>query len=118
MAALGMHSMIELYGCPAELLDDLEVVRAALRTAVVVSRGTLLGECEHKFSPHGVTVVGLLAESHISVHTWPEHCYAAADVFTCGSGGDPEGACRSLASSLSAQRFNVRTIARGQSDPP
>ncbi len=118
MTPLGMHSMIELYGCPAEMLDDIAVVREAMRAAVAISRGTLLGECEHRFSPHGVTVVGLLAESHISVHTWPEHCYAAADVFTCGTGGDPEGACRSLATSLLAERFHIKTISRGQAGPP
>lgn len=105
--------MIELFGCPADLLDDLEHVRTAMHDAVTASRGTLLGECVHDFEPQGVTVVGLLAESHISVHTWPEHGYAAADVFTCGSAGDPEEACRSLAASLAAQRHELRTIERG-----
>lgn len=105
--------MIELFGCPADLLDDLEHVRTAMRDAVVASRGTLLGECVHDFEPQGVTVVGLLAESHISVHTWPEHGYAAADVFTCGTAADPELAGRSLAASLKAERHELRTIERG-----
>ena len=105
--------MIELYGCPADVLDDLERVREAMRAAVVASKGTLLGEVVHDFEPQGVTVVGLLAESHISVHTWPEHGYAAADVFTCGTAGDPERACLSLAASLQAERHELRTIERG-----
>lgn len=105
--------MIELFGCPAELLDDLEHVRKAVHDAVVASRGTLLGECAHDFEPQGVTVVGLLAESHISVHTWPEHGYAAADVFTCGPTGEPEQASDSLARSLQAQRHELRTVERG-----
>ena len=105
--------MIELFGCPAELLDDLEHVRRAMHAAVIASHGTLLGECAHDFEPQGVTVVGLLAESHISVHTWPEHGYAAADVFTCGKSGDPEEAGRTLARDLQATRHELRTVERG-----
>ncbi|MFO0632157.1 MAG: adenosylmethionine decarboxylase [Nannocystaceae bacterium] len=114
MPVAGRHSMIELHGCPRELLDDLEAVRAAMHAAVAVARGTLLGECNHRFSPHGVTVVGLLAESHISVHTWPEHGYAAADVFTCGEHGEPAAGCLQLAQSLRAQRWELRTVERGR----
>ncbi|MBK6919791.1 MAG: adenosylmethionine decarboxylase [Deltaproteobacteria bacterium] len=114
MSIAGRHSMIELYGCPRALLDDLPRVRAAMLEAVTVSRGQLVGECSHRFSPHGVTMVGLLAESHISIHTWPEHGYAAADVFTCGEHGEPELACRRLAQLLAAERFELRTVDRGR----
>jgi len=110
---VGVHSLLEMYGCPPELLDDLATVRAAMIAGVEASRGTLLGECGHDFEPQGVTVVGLLAESHISIHTWPEHGYAAADVFTCGTDGAPEEACRVIAERLGATRHELKTIARG-----
>jgi S-adenosylmethionine decarboxylase len=109
----GVHSLLEMHGCPPELLDDLATVRAALHAGAEASRGTLLGECSHDFEPQGVTVVGLLAESHISIHTWPEHGYAAADVFTCGTEGAPEIACVVIAQHLGAQRHEIKTIARG-----
>jgi S-adenosylmethionine decarboxylase len=109
----GIHSLLEMFGCPRELLDDLEHVRAAMHAAVDASRNTLLGECSHRFEPQGVTVVGLLAESHISIHTWPEHGYAAADVFTCGTAGAPELACQVIAQRLGATRHEIKTIARG-----
>jgi S-adenosylmethionine decarboxylase len=109
----GVHSLLEMYGCPADVLDDLEAVRAAMHAGVEASRGTLLGECAHDFEPQGVTVVGLLAESHISIHTWPEHGYAAADVFTCGTAGSPEIACIVIAQRLGATHHEIKTISRG-----
>ena len=113
MPVVGVHSLLEMHGCPPELLDDLEAVRAALRAGADAARGTLLGECAHDFEPQGVTVVGLLAESHISIHTWPEHGYAAADIFTCGTEGAPEAACRLIAQLLRATHHEIKTIARG-----
>jgi S-adenosylmethionine decarboxylase len=114
MPTAGRHCMIELWGCPAALLDDPAAVREAMLAAVAASGCTLLWECAHRFSPQGVTIVGLLAESHISIHTWPEHGYAAADVFTCGERGEPEAACPVLVKMLGATRFELRTIERGR----
>ena len=81
MSAIGTHLILEMYDCPAEVIDDLERVREAVREAARAARSTLLHEAAHSFQPQGVTALGLLAESHISVHTWPELGYAAADVF-------------------------------------
>ena len=109
---MGRHAMVELTGCPREVLDDLELIREAMREAVVVGRGTLLGECVHRFTPQGVTVLGLLAESHISIHTWPEHGLAAVDMFSCAEQGAPELACEFLARKLQASGQHIRTIER------
>lgn len=114
MPTAGRHCMIELWGCPAGVLDDPTLVREAMLAAVAASRCTLLSECAHRFTPQGVTIVGLLAESHISIHTWPEHGYVAADVFTCGEQGEPEAACLALVRVLAATRHELRTIERGQ----
>jgi S-adenosylmethionine decarboxylase len=85
LKALGQHLLIELYGCDAGTLDDLEHVRQALLHAARLVSATVIEVVSHKFQPCGVTVVVAIAESHLSVHTWPEHGYAAVDVFTCSA---------------------------------
>lgn len=105
--------MLELFGCPVEKLDDPIFVRDALRNAAGVSRSSLLKEVSHRFAPQGVTALGLLAESHISIHTWPEHGYAAADIFTCGKTAEPEKACQYLVDVFEARRHSMRKLARG-----
>jgi S-adenosylmethionine decarboxylase len=90
LKALGQHLLVELYGCDARILDDLEHVRQALLHAARLVSATVIEVVAHKFEPYGVTVVVAIAESHLSVHTWPEYGYAAVDVFTCSS--EPLGA--------------------------
>jgi S-adenosylmethionine decarboxylase len=114
---IGSHWILEMYDCPPAVIDDLEHVRVALREAVKAARSTLLHEAAHAFEPQGVTALGLLAESHISVHTWPELGYAAADVFTCGEHATPQAACEYLAAALQAGRFELRYIERGVAAP-
>lgn len=117
MPTIGSHWILEMYDCPPEVIDDLEHVRQALRQAVKAARSTLLHEAAHAFEPQGVTALGLLAESHISVHTWPELGYAAADVFTCGEHATPREACEYLAVALQAGRYELRHIERGGAAP-
>ncbi len=117
MSPLGSHFILEMYDCPPERLDDVACVLDALRTAAQKARSTLLAESHHRFDPQGVTAVALLAESHISIHTWPELGYAAADVFTCGAHTDPKAACDFLVKALGAGRFELRTLARGVLPP-
>lgn len=116
MASLGMHCLLELYRCPAELLDDATHVERVLRRAAERAEATWLGKVSHRFEPHGVTALGLLAESHIAVHTWPERGYAAADVFTCGERAMPERACRHLAEGLRAGHHEIRRVDRGDAE--
>ena len=85
MKALGQHLLIELYGCDRDILDNLEHVRQALLHAAELVSASIIQVVAHKFQPHGVTVVVAIAESHLSVHTWPEYGYAAVDVFTCSA---------------------------------
>ena len=110
---IGTHYMLEMYDCPADMLNDVEHVRTAIRGATKAANSTLLHECIHRFEPQGVTALGLLAESHISVHTWPELRYAAADVFTCGPETAPRAACEHLVRALGAGRFRLRNLERG-----
>ena len=86
------HVLFTLKGCPFEMLNDEAHIRNVLVTAARVSKSVLLDVSSHKFNPHGVTAVALLAESHISIHTWPENGDAVCDVFTCGDETSPRTA--------------------------
>lgn len=108
----GTHLLADLFGC--ERLDDLATVEAALRDGVAAAGATLLDLKMHGFGvEQGVTGIALLAESHISIHTWPERDYAAVDIFLCGETHDLTAALGALASRLKAQRCDERRIARG-----
>lgn len=113
-SAAGIHCILELYGCPFDLLNDEAFLRQTVRNAVRVADSSLLKLTSHSFSPHGVTALGLLAESHISIHTWPENGYAAADVFTCGQRCKPLDACKFMVAELKAARHHLSVLSRGQ----
>lgn len=109
----GKHCILELFECPFHLLDDEAFIRRIVSKAAVESGSTLLALTSHKFNPQGVTSLGLLAESHIAIHTWPETGYAAVDVFTCGTHCDPIKACRILVNQLQAGSHNQTVLQRG-----
>ncbi len=113
MAGLGTHCILELYECPLELLDDRDYVLRSLRGAAEAAGATWLGQVSHKFDPQGVTALGLLAESHISMHTWPESRYAAVDIFTCGDMTMPRRACEYLTEAFRPRRRELREFNRG-----
>lgn len=108
----GKHCVLELYRACAHKLNDEAFIRDALADAARVSHATLLDIKTHPFVPQGVTGFALLAESHISIHTWPEHGYAAIDVFTCGEQTDPELACEYLAEAFEASSKHILTLDR------
>ncbi|MGB9707002.1 MAG: adenosylmethionine decarboxylase [Microgenomates group bacterium] len=82
MKNLGRHVVFDFWGCVN--LNSPTIIRKALKEAARACKATLLGIKIHTFFPQGVSGIALLAESHISIHTWPEHKYAAVDVFVCG----------------------------------
>lgn len=114
---LGSHLLVDAWECPRETLDDLELIRDALVEAVQAGGATLIDLCTHQFSPHGVTATATLAESHIAIHTWPEHGYFAADLFFCGA-GDPLRALDLLRTRLRAGEVRVRELKRGFEELP
>ncbi|MGF1496093.1 MAG: adenosylmethionine decarboxylase [Elainellaceae cyanobacterium] len=116
LAPVGIHCILELYGCPSHLLNDGPFIQQALRDAARQARSTLVAEVLHQFEPQGVTALALLAESHISIHTWPEAGYAAVDVFTCGEQADPERACHYLTGSLQAAQHDLCKLPRKTGD--
>lgn len=84
-SSLGEHRILEFWGCPFAALDDLEGIREMFRAGLEKSDATVIQTVLHQFSPQGVTGVAAIAESHVSIHTWPELGYAAIDVLSCGT---------------------------------
>jgi len=109
----GIHCLLELIGCPADSLSDIDRIESAIRHAADIASVTLIKMTTHRFETGGVTAVALLSESHLSIHTWPEHGYAAVDLFTCGRDGDAERACASIAEALDAERYDLQHVFRG-----
>jgi S-adenosylmethionine decarboxylase len=107
----GVHLIIDVY--EGERLDDIDHIETTLRRCVEASRATLLHIHLHHFQPNGVSGVAVLAESHISIHTWPEARYAALDVFMCGK-ADPDKCVPVLREAFGAKRVAVSELLRGQ----
>ena len=111
----GKHLLLELYRCDYEKLNDESFLRCRLNRAAKLANATVLNLISNKFEPQGVTAIALLAESHISIHTWPESNYSAVDIFTCGQNMLPELACQYLIEALKAEEHFLRVIVR---NPP
>ncbi|MEC3979697.1 adenosylmethionine decarboxylase [Amycolatopsis sp. H20-H5] len=110
----GRHVLAELAGIAPALLDDSERLREILAAAVTEAGATVCEVAAHRFAPQGVTVVALLAESHASLHTYPELGAVFVDVFTCGDRADPEHAVHLLAEALGAGSIQLSTVLRGE----
>jgi S-adenosylmethionine decarboxylase len=110
----GKHVLAELDGIDARLLDDDEFLRSTLADTLTDAGATVCEVISHRFEPQGVTVLAMLAESHASVHTYPEIGAMFVDVFTCGERADPEHAVRLLAKALGTEPVSMSTITRGR----
>jgi S-adenosylmethionine decarboxylase len=107
----GVHILLDFWG--AKNINSVKFVRKALFDAVKASKFTLLKVDLHKFSPQGVSGVAIIAESHISIHTWPEYEFAAIDIFSCGD-KDPKPAVKSLKKSFTPKKVLTKEIQRGE----
>jgi S-adenosylmethionine decarboxylase proenzyme len=94
-------------------LNDVEHLKEVLLEVAEMASTTVLDVFTHQFKPHGVSVMILIAESHLSIHTWPEHRYAAVDVFTCGEPFDERSVVQHLAAAVEAQHVSMIEIERG-----
>ena len=107
----GVHLIIDLHG--AKGLNDIDLIDRTLRRCVDAAKATLLHIHLHHFHPNGVSGVAVLAESHISIHTWPDQGYAALDVFMCGK-ADPDACIPVLREAFRTDRVEVNEILRGR----
>ncbi len=113
MQALGRQILIEFYDCQSEVLTDRNQIRQYMLEAARHAGATVISDTFHHFKPDGISGLVVIAESHISIHTWPEHRYAAVDVFTCGNSVDPWGVPRYLQEKLQSENVSSMEIKRG-----
>ena len=106
------HCLIDLYNCDVLKLNDESFLRCTINNAAKKANARVLNLISNKFEPQGVTAIALLAESHLSIHTWPESHYAAIDIFTCGQNMNPDIAIKYLIKALMAQEHILRVINR------
>ena len=109
------HFLLELYRCDYEKLNDESFLRCTVNNAAKLANASVLNLISNKFQPQGVTAIALLAESHLSIHTWPEAHYSAVDIFTCGQNMTPDISCKYLIQVLMAKEHLLRVINR---NPP
>ncbi len=113
LKALGKHIILELYGCPAELLSQPNEIQQVMESVAAIMNATVVKSTFHHFSPLGVSGVVIIMESHLTIHTWPEYGYAAVDIFTCGI-LDIEAGVRLLEQELKASKMKQQMIERGK----
>lgn len=113
MEALGKHLLLELIDCDAGLLNDIEYLRKVVSDIARQIGATVIKDTFYQFTPQGVSGVVIIAESHISIHTWPEYAFAAVDVFTCGDVIDPKNAVKPFVEKLKAASSSYVEMKRG-----
>jgi S-adenosylmethionine decarboxylase len=112
MNTIGRHLIAEFYRCNKPVLDDCQAIELAMLQAAEKINATVVGHCFHRYSPQGVSGTVLIAESHLSVHTWPEQAYAAVDIYTCGGLTHKLGFLH-LGTVLQAQSYCIQELIRG-----
>lgn len=113
MHALGTHLLVELRDCDPEILKDLKRVKNALVSAAKEAKATIVDISFHEFNPFGISGMVVIAESHLSIHTWPEYSYAAVDIFTCGDIIKPEVAASFLIKQFGSKSPSIVELKRG-----
>ena len=113
MQALGRQILVEFYDCDREVLNDAVAIRDAMMEGTRRSGATIVTDTFHAFSPHGVSGVVVIAESHVTIHTWPEYGYAAVDVFTCGETINPWVIQQHLEEQFSSKKVSATELKRG-----
>jgi len=116
MISLGEHILIELYDCNTELIDNSVELEKLMLAAAEIANATVVKSVFHNFSPQGVTGVIVVEESHFAIHTWPEHSYAAVDLFTCSEDMDYDAAYKFLEEKLEAKRSSFKKVLRGEKE--
>ena len=111
MNGLGKHVIAELYECDNDIINNEELVETIMLEAVDISGATTIKPVFHKFSPHGVSGVVVVSESHFAIHTWPEYGYCAIDIFTCGD-CNPKIGCDIIIEQLKADNNTLSYIER------
>ena len=113
MDTYSSHCILELWECERDLLNDLQHMERVITDAALQAGAEVREVAFHQFAPHGVSGVVIVSESHLAIHTFPEHGYASIDVFTCGKRINPKKAAAIIADKLGAKRIYEMNVERG-----
>ena len=113
MNSLGTHLLLELKKCKKNILADLDFVETAMLDAATEAKATIVEHKFHEFNPFGISGMVIIAESHLSIHTWPEYDYAAVDIFTCGDTIKPQEAAEFLIERFGSLEPQIMEVKRG-----
>ncbi|MYL44829.1 S-adenosylmethionine decarboxylase proenzyme [Virgibacillus halodenitrificans] len=114
MDTMGRHVIAELWGCNIEKLNDMGLIERIFVNAALKAGAEIREVAFHKFAPHGVSGVVIISESHLTIHSFPEHGYASIDVYTCGDIIDPNVAAEYIAEALESDTCEKVEIPRGK----
>ena len=113
MKSLGRHLLVEYYNCDPKILMDVERIEDILVGAAKRARAHVVDVVFHTFNPHGISGVVVIEESHLAIHTWPEHGFASVDIYTCGTSVNPWHSYKFLFKELKAKYSTAMEIKRG-----
>ncbi|MGQ0645432.1 MAG: adenosylmethionine decarboxylase [Elusimicrobiota bacterium] len=113
MKTLGRHLLVELYNCDPKIIADSRKIEDVMVGAAKHAKAHIVDVVFHTFNPHGLSGVIVIAESHLTIHTWPEYAFASVDVYTCGNEVNPWRAYRYLVKNLRARNVTAMEMKRG-----
>ncbi|MFC7061562.1 adenosylmethionine decarboxylase [Halobacillus seohaensis] len=113
MDTMGRHVIAELWDCNEDKLNDMNYIEQVFVDAALKAGAEIREVAFHKFAPHGVSGVVIISESHLTIHSFPEHGYASIDVYTCGDRIDPNVAAQFIVDALEAGRNETVEVPRG-----
>ncbi len=113
MGTLGKHYLLDLKDCNGSLLDDIDYIKSVLYSVVEDTGNEVIGEAFHTFLPQGLSGMVLVSGAHLCIHTWPEHCYAAIDIFSYGDPFHPDDVSRSVVEKLESKNPAIVELKRG-----
>ncbi|MGB9728813.1 MAG: adenosylmethionine decarboxylase [Thermoprotei archaeon] len=112
-STVGRHLIAELFDCDKQILTNVNKIREIFIKAAKEAKMHVVTAHFHRFNPHGVSGMVIVAESHLSIHTWPEHGYAAVDIYVCGDDADPWNAYKVIVTELKARQVTALELKRG-----
>ncbi|SDF48368.1 adenosylmethionine decarboxylase [Sporomusa acidovorans] len=113
MTPIGRHLTTDMYGCNRDHLTDLEFVKSAMLTSIKEAGLSVIDIIDHQTEPQGLTIIALLGQSHMSIHTFPQLNYAAVDIFTCGDYSHSDRVITILKRFLKPEKTRTTNIMRG-----
>jgi S-adenosylmethionine decarboxylase len=118
LKTLGRHLLVELYECDTKVISDVRTIEEIMVGAAKAAKATIVDVVFHNFNPNGISGVIVIAESHLTLHSWPEHNFASIDIYTCGSTINPWKAFDYLVKHFKAKNVTAMEFKRGLLQKP